>query len=433
MEKKVVQDIVASNHRSIRKVEVPEYREVKINRKPPRPPAAGGARRASGGGKRRSRLMVWVIAVICLIVLIFSVTLLFSSALVKVTPKVDIVTVKTAYSALKNPKADELRFDLMTIEKEGSLAVGATTVKDVSAKAHGQVTIFNNFSSTTQILAKSTRLENAKGKIYRIGPAVAVPGKMLKDGKVIPGSVTVEVTADEAGSDYNMALADLQGDFTIPGFKGSPKYDKFFARLKTAITGGQKGPLPSADEKSVAVARAQIDNNLKEALPKEAFAQLPDGFILFPDAYYIEFVAGTPEPVTSSEVKVVEKAILHGVIFNKKLLASKIAPQLAQKIAGDEVEPQGLESLSFNAKDKTTLGNPDLDKLDFSLSGTIKFIYLFSEAQLKKDLAGKNSRDLPSVLTNYPGVKNVDVTLNPIWRRSFPSDAAKITIQKLTP
>jgi len=59
--------------------------------------------------------------------------------------------------------------------------------------------------------------------MYRIDSSVIIPGYQKVNGKIIPGSIEATVYADQAGDGYNLKLADLTGDFSIPGFKGDPR------------------------------------------------------------------------------------------------------------------------------------------------------------------------------------------------------------------
>ncbi|MSR71697.1 MAG: hypothetical protein EXS50_03530 [Candidatus Taylorbacteria bacterium] len=71
--------------------------------------------------------------------------------------------------------------------------------------------------------------------IYKIDSAVIVPGYSTKAGEIVAGSTTTTVTAEKAGTDYNIPLSD----FTIPGFKGDPKFTNIFARNEWAHFSGR--------------------------------------------------------------------------------------------------------------------------------------------------------------------------------------------------
>ncbi len=419
MERKIVQDVFPPDSKTIRKIPVPEYRQIKINRRPSPP-------------REKSRMGVWIVALLCIVFLIFSVTLLFSSALVKVTPKEDSAAISGSFTARKDAASKDLRYDIMTVEKEGSETAASTGTREVANKARGEIMIYNNYSNASQILTKNTRFENTKGKIYRIADAVTVPGKRTLDGKEVAGSVVATVYADEAGESYNMALSGLAGDFKIPGFKGTAKYSGFFARLKSDITGGESGRAPVVDEKSLEEARIRIRLALKEELFKDAFAQKPDGFLLFDNAFSIRYESLPSVAAGAGKVNVREKAVFYGIMFNKKALAQAILPAFSQSIIKDEVAVEGLESLRFDIPAGQAFSPETSGSLNFTLKGAVRVVYQFPEDKLKQDLAGKAAKYIPLLLEKYPGIKSADVTIRPFWKRSFPSNEDRITIEKLT-
>ena len=392
--------------RDIKKISVPEYRQVKINKKIDKKERIRNPR-------NKNKIGIWLVALVCIVFLIFSVTLLFSSALIKITPKKDVVIVDGNYTA---------NFNSMKIEKEKELTIDANVKKNVSDKASGEIVVYNS-SPNSQILTQNTRFENTQGKIYRIQKTITISAN---------GSTTAMVYADQAGSDYNMSLTDLTGDFKIPGFKGSPKYNLFFARLKNDITGGQNGIVLVPDDKILQDTRASIDSELKETVLKEAFVQKPDNFVLFDNAYLIEYESSPVSSAVEGKVKVHEKATLYAVLFNKKDIESKLSPKLSQNINKDEVIAENLESLKFTVKNKD-ISFKNSGNLLFSLKGKLSMIWQFSEDKLKKDLAGKSSNYITTALVNYPGIKSAEVSIRPFWKRSFPVNENKIVIDKLTP
>ena len=82
----------------------------------------------------------------------------------------------------------------------------------------------------------------------------------MKDGK--PGSVEVNIYANEAGAEYNSEPLD----FKILGWKGDPKYEKFYGRSKGTITGGLKGTLPALSDQEKAAISVELKQALEEKL-----------------------------------------------------------------------------------------------------------------------------------------------------------------------
>ena len=88
----------------------------------------------------------------------------------------------------------------------------------------------------------------------------------IEEGEIVPSSIDVEVVADEPGKEYNIGPTT----FSIPGFKGSPKYEGFYGKSTKPMTGGliHQGKVVSEED----VARAETE--LKEALLEEAQEEL---------------------------------------------------------------------------------------------------------------------------------------------------------------
>ena len=153
---------------------------------------------------------------------------LFSGAKVIITPKQNRTLIDVSSVAVLDGSAEELSYEIMTIEETSSKKIAATGREEIEEKASGRIVIFNDFNTSSQRLIKNTRFETSEGLIYRINKSVVVPGQKTEDGEKVPGSVEVTVYADEAGEGFNIGLMD----FTIPGFKGSPRFAKFYARSK---------------------------------------------------------------------------------------------------------------------------------------------------------------------------------------------------------
>lgn len=95
-----------------------------------------------------------------------------------------------------------------------------------------------------QILVATTRFETSDGKIVCLDSRVVVPGATTKDGQLQPSSIDVNVTADQPGPDYNIPACTDPCKFTIPGFKGTDKFEGFYGISKNPMTGGNLGSVP---------------------------------------------------------------------------------------------------------------------------------------------------------------------------------------------
>lgn len=346
-------------------------------------------------------------------------------AVVNITPKTKEVSVRGLYSAKKNPKPQDLAFEVISLEEENSKTVPSTGEKKVETRATGKVIIYNDYSTQSQRLVKNTRLQTAEGLVFRIDSSVVVPGQSKKDGKTVPGSIETSVSADTAGDEYNISLSD----FTIPGFKGDPRYEKFYARSKTSMSGGFKGTIKTASTKDLSAAKEELSVSLKESLVQKAKEQIPNGFILYDSAIYVTYESLSQKD--TNEVKL--KASLHGIIFNKDNLASFISRQTITSFNNEAVTSENLNNLEFKP-DSLEIAPWQTGNLPFSLNGTTTILWLIDKEKMQKDLTGVAKNEVETVFRSYPGIERAQVELSPAWKSTLPeeSDKIEIVVKKVT-
>jgi hypothetical protein len=376
---------------------------------------------------RSSRFGLWFVAGIAVVIFALAFSLLFSGAKVEIVPKQRTVLLNGTFEALKEVSgAGTLMYNVMTIEKTGSKTIAATGKEQVETKASGDLIIYNNFNSSSQRLIKNTRFETSDGLIYRINDSVTVPGKTTKGGEDIPGSVRVTVYADDFGDKYNIGLTD----FTIPGFKGSPRFDGFYARSATPMKGGFTGERLVAEADELVKAESEIKENLRQQLLSEAFSQKPEKSLLYEDAIFVEFELVADKEIGDS-VEVVERAVLYGVLFDTKDFSRHIAEKTIADFDDSDVEIINLSDLDFAILDKQNSRPWEREQISFTLNGSASIVWLFDEDLLKQDLSGRSKDALSTVLSGYPSVERAEAVLRPFWKSSFPENIQKIKVKQI--
>ncbi len=383
--------------------EIPEYREFKENK------------------NTKSRHGLWLVAFISIIFFIFALSFLFARATVTVNPKVNDFALDKNWSAIKDINSNGLSFDLVIISGEEVKKVSGGEEKEVSLNSKGKVFIYNTFSALPQKLANNTKLEGSNGKFYKTSSEVTVPGMNI-DGTA--GKIEVGILGMEAGQEYNSEPLD----FTLSGFKGTPKYSKFYGRSNGAITGGFKGKtLVIAEEEQQKVFN-ELKVALKDKLLQKAIDQIPNGFILFKDAAFLnideEGVEFTSED-GNTPVKV--KGTLYGFLFSEKELTTKIAKDSIANYDDSEVYIPNIKDLVFTMIDKD-ISFSDVQNINFNLSGNAKVVWKFDDASFAGSLLGKSKNDFNQILSEYPHVDSAELELSPFWVRSIPSKLKDIKV-----
>ena len=383
--------------------------------------------RKSHSSKSKKTLWASIIAIVVVIgVIIFS---LFSSATLAYTPQSATLTfTNNSYTAYKTTVvgSGQLAFSVIQLSGNKSANVPASGQVQVSTKASGIIIIYNNSSTASQKLVATTRFETADGHVYRIPSAITVPGKTTVNGQGVPGNITANVVADQAGADYNIGLSD----FTLPGFKGDPRFSTIYARSKAVMSGGFVGMTAKVSAADLATAKTTLEAGIKTDLLAQARAQVPADFILFPNLSQITYTLlpqGTSTATTATEN---EQGNFTGVMFKKSDLATFLATQqLGSNVVTGPMEIPDYSSLTIGFAGT----NPDLlqaTSVNFQVNGTALTQWVTDESGLVKDLAGTKKSDLDSILKNYPSIQSADATIKPFWKSSFPTDTTKITIEE---
>ncbi len=251
-----------------------------------------------------------------------------------------------------------------------------------------------------------------------------MPGQKTVNGAVAPGSVEALVVADLAGAEYNIDLSD----FTIPGFKGDPRFETIYARSKTPMTGGFVGLRKKVSEADLVSANTTLQTTLKTELMAGARAQVPPDFIIFPNLVYVTFSNLPQTNPTDSGVTVNQHADLYGVMFKKIDLANFLALKKLAPLSMP-VEVPDLESLDFGFVGQSGRDLLKTDQLSFQVIGSATAVYLTDENALKAELVGKRKSELDSILkTDYLGIVEASAVVRPFWKGVFPSDSDKIKI-----
>ncbi len=292
-----------------------------------------------------------------------------------------------------------------------------------AGKAKGSVVIYNEFSSDSQPLVATTRLQTPDGKIFRITKAVVVPGTTKVGAETKPGAIETEVEADKPGDSYNIDPAT----FKIPGFEGGPKYDKFYAKsAKPMAGGGESGALAitsqdvaQAKEKMIADAKKDAIEELKNSLGAERK--------FFEDAITTELVSATPSASVGTEtdkfsysVKVRAKTLSFSESDVKEILAKKSAS------AGEGVS---RSDFSGSPTYVLTAADPGNKYLKFQAKADLNVSSSLDVDNFKKGMLGKTAGELEAIAKNYSSIKSVEVKFWPFFVTRVPMDEKKVKVE----
>jgi hypothetical protein len=377
---------------------------------------------------KNSKIFLWIICIISVATLLFLLLSIFSTASITITPKEEMVTLNDTYNIISKKEIDGLHYEVINLKRDLSEPLASDGEKNVERKAVGKAVLYNNFSTANQRLINNTRLESLDGLIYRIRQSVDIPGMETKNGIKIPGSVEVEIIADMPGEKYNMKLTDFKGDFTIPGFKGSTKYDGFYGRLSSDITGGLIGKVKSVSDEKLSAGRAELKNTLSDGLIKDIYLQKPDQYSLFKDNYFIQFTDLPDSSSIDSDYKITEEAVIYAIIFNKDELSAFIAKNKIKNFDGSKVDILWNDNIQ-SAITGATAKPWQESSLKIKLTGDADVVWSYDKAGILSLIAGKNKSILKNILDeNKNSIVEAKVNISPAWKQTLPDNIKKIQL-----
>lgn len=370
---------------------------------------------------RKTRFAFWGVAIVSVLFFLFALSYLFAKVTVTINPKMEDVVLNENLSASKG-NTGELAFDLIVISGEENKTIKTTEEKDFLERAEGTVIIYNAFGAKSQLLSIDTRLEGSNGKIYKTKKQIYVPG--MKGST--PGSIEVGVYAAEPGEEYNSEPLD----FKIFGFRGTPKYEKFYARSKGSLSGGFKGKAPYISDSEKAKRVGELKAALQEKLFKKATDQIPKGFVLFKNAAFLNIdEESIPVAGANAVFPLKIKGTLYGFLLDEERLNKKIAKDKIKDYDGGPVYLADIKNLNFSLM----VGPSGMDygsttAINFNLSGKSKVVWKVDENKFTADLLGKAKKDFKQILLSYPNIVSADLLISPFWKRTLPDKKKNIEV-----
>jgi hypothetical protein len=394
---------------------------------PPPPPSIHARPPRKSGSFRWMLITLGIILVVAAVGFVASTY--FSRATFTIIPKSVPVAVNgtiVAQHASSASAGDGLTYETITVRSTATTTVAASDGPSISTKAQGKVTIYNTYSETSQQLIAGTRIANSSGKVYRLTGSVVVPG--YSDNRT-PGSVVATVVADQAGQVYNINRGEASDDFKFLGYQGTPRYEAFYARLASDITGGYEGKKKTVSEGTLASTTATLKALLTASLTTQAEQAIPEGYIMFDTMHTVAFSEpnlGGNDP-TKAEISLA--GTFTGIIFKKDKLAARLAGNSSVNSFGKfEFDTPGMESITMTIANPKDFSPERKTSLLVRGTGNFKIRGVIPVNEIKQKLAGVPLAYTQEILQDYaPIIQSGSGELVPPWAK-VPADPSRISV-----
>jgi hypothetical protein len=292
-------------------------------------------------------------------------------------------------------------------------------------KAEGTIRVYNEYSTYDQPLIATTRFISSEGKVFRTPVRVTIPGGHYEKGKFVPGEIDIKVVADEPGPEYNIGPST----FSIPGFAGTARYTKFYAKSFQSMVGGFSEEVPQITEEDLESARNALSQKAKEEaeelLKNDLAEEVMSEFEFSDKSIKTEIMetftlakVGDETEEFNYQVKAKSETIVFKTKDLKDFAKEYILPQVPE---GKKLHE---ESLKINYDPETI----DLESGEMILSLNIS-VKVYSDVDVtvfKPGLKGKSQLEAKIFLEEQPGIDKVKVKFLPFWVAEVPDNTDKI-------
>ncbi len=373
---------------------------------------------------------------------VFLLLIVFSFLSAQILPKADItLTLKqntidfvesvearsSAYEVSMNDNQIILPGEILTAFQNIEKKFPASGEKEIEEKAHGEIYIYNEFSSSPQVLVATTRFVSPNGKVFRLDNRVTVPGAKIVDGGIEPSKIKVPVTASQPGEEYNINPG-LDAKWTIPGFKEAnlmKRYEGFYGKPATKMSGGFSGVAKTPTEQDIKNAKEEVSKTLENSLEKQAMVAHSDEFKILEAAkeFKINKIDISKKADEDSNFSVFAEGQIKIFVFKEDVLKEALVKKNDSSINFD-----------FNiTKDQLAYKeeNPDWEEnqLSFTAEGSFVLKPKVDEKNLKAQLVGQAESVIKSIIFSVPGLEKAKVSLWPFWVNKVPENPKKVNIE----
>lgn len=348
----------------------------------------------------------------------------------KIVIKTDTSSVAIDMKLTANTEAKELNAETgvvpginKQIKKTDSEKVPATGQRDEGTKAKGTATLALTDCSKDQVTVPAGTPLTANSLSFLTNSEVTL--KSVKIGAQCRNddfkdfsTATINVTAQNAGDKYNLGARA----YTVTGFSN-------VSANGSNMTGGTTKLVQIVSQSDIDNAKQKVLERMSAA----AIAELKSQFTA-ENALPLEDTLATSDPVVASTPNAGETATDVSVNVSASYTVLGVKQDDLEKLIEDEVKKRidnnkqtiqdnGLSKAVLRLSDKVSPTQAKFDLKTIAIAGA----QLDAEG-IKKEIAGKKKGATQTIISERPGIRDVEVKYSPFWVHSTPKKTSKITI-----
>jgi len=299
--------------------------------------------------------------------------------------------------------------------KEFSGDYSSTGTDSKTKKATGIIRVYNKVSpAKSQSLVKNTRFLSVPGELtYKADEAFVIPAN---------GHVDIAVTAEKAGTEYNISSAT----FSVPGLSGTSIFTSIYAETISPLGGGEDSQIKIVTTSDITSSKESFKEKYGEIAKKELIDSIPESFMYVPDNISLEFKDLSVNALAGAEVDKFNAfgKVSSSVVAFRKDEIIKIGEKLIIKDI-PEIRKIVPNSIICQIENFEVVEG----KIKLGVVFTAKTYSLPEEELLRGALLNNKEANAASLLENMLEIDKVEIDIFPFWRSSLPAKEDSVEIK----
>lgn len=309
-----------------------------------------------------------------------------------------------------------------TLKDTQSVDFEATGKKNLGEKATGSITmeICTSSLSTPSSVSVGTKV-NSDDNLYTTQAAASFSFDHIGNGCIVYKSNTVNITATEGGTDYNVSNAT----FTIVGLA---------AYTATGSTSGGTDKLATVvSQTDIDKAKEQLADANKDDALKKLKAKFGNDDVIIESSLTTTGVDPVSSPAVNQEATGKAK-LTREVTYTLTGIAKAemneyldgAFDELLTSKDSQRVYDNGLSTVNFS---DFTAGNTGSTNDGATLTATAQIGPKINDNDIKEQAKGRRTGEVIGDIKAIDGVSDVNVKLSPFWVTGVPDDIKKISVE----